>query len=124
MRSGAAGECSGGEQMTNRTLITMFCTGIGGVIAALGALVLFMQLAEWWSFGNWNAVSIRYVLSYYKTQSPHFASPMFRFLDLPASLMLLGIGGLIIAIGAKYRRKTASRAGVERKSTEPGTGQK
>jgi hypothetical protein len=120
MHSGVACEWGGGEWMTKRTLITIVCTGVGGVIAALGAIVIFIQLAEWWSFGNWNGVSIRYVLGYYKIQSPYFASPMFRFLDLPLSPMLLGIGVLIVTIGAKYARK----AGVGRRSSELGTGPK
>jgi hypothetical protein len=88
--------------MPRRSLLAIFCITTGLIIGALGALVLFMQFAEWWSFGNWNAVSIRYVFGHFHIQFPDVISIM---LDLPLSLVLLGIGGLIIAFGVKHRQK-------------------
>jgi hypothetical protein len=82
--------------MPRRSLLTIFCIIAGLVIGALGALVLFMQFAEWWSFGNWNVVSIGYVLNHFHIQFPKAISIV---LDAPMSLVLFGIGGLIVAIG-------------------------
>ena len=88
--------------MPRRSLLTIFCIIAGLVIGALGALVLFMQFAEWWSFGNWNDVSIGYVLGHFHVLFPAVISIA---LDLPLSLVLFGIGGLIVAIGAKHRQR-------------------
>jgi hypothetical protein len=90
------------EFMPRRSLVAIFCITTGLVVGALGALVLFMQFAEWWSFGNWNAVSIRYVLGHFHIQFPDFISIV---LELPLCLILLGIGGLIVAIGRRYLQK-------------------
>jgi hypothetical protein len=91
--------------MKRRSLLSIFCITTGAVIGALGALVLFMQLAEWWSFGNWNVVSIRYFLGHFHIQFSNFIPIV---LDLPLSFILLGIGGLIVAIGSKYLHKPKS----------------
>jgi hypothetical protein len=85
--------------MPRRSLLAICCIITGLVIGALGALVLFMQFAEWWSFGNWNIVSIRYVLDHFHIRYPNFITIV---LDLPLSLILFGIGGLVVALGCKY----------------------
>lgn len=93
----------------------------GFIIGALGALVLFAQCIEWWSFGNWNPVSVHYALNYFAIHLPHFVSTatgiqkMFNwledgFLNLPLSIVLLGIGGLIAAMGAKQAQQRGKRA--------------
>ena len=94
-------------------------TGI--VFGALGALVLIAQCMEWLSFGNWNPVSARYALNYFAVHTPHFGSTttimrkIFNrlengFLDLPLSMVLLGIGGLIAATGVRHAQRRGRRA--------------
>ncbi len=92
----------------------------GLVIGALGALVLFAQWIEWFSFGNWNPISVGYAFDYFGLQSPHFISATLgiqrifnwlcdAFFDLPLSLVLLGIGGLIAIIGGVHAQATKAR---------------
>jgi hypothetical protein len=92
----------------------------GFTIGGLGALVLFAQCTEWLSFGNWNPVSVRYALNYFAIHRPHFVSTassiqkIFNwlqdgFLDLPLSIVLLGIGGLIAAMGVKHAQQRGKR---------------
>jgi uncharacterized membrane protein len=78
---------------------------IGFLLGALGALVLVAQYLEWQSFGNWNAVSFRYVLVYFELQPPTFPSPEARVWDLPLSAVFIGTGGAIIMMGAYCRRR-------------------
>ncbi len=98
--------------MPRRPVFTVICLTAGFVFAALGALVLMAQCMEWLSFGNWNPVSIRYALNYFAIHTPHFGAAstgirkFFNWLEdallgLPLSLVLIGIGGLIAAIGVK-----------------------
>jgi hypothetical protein len=107
--------------MPRKPLFTIFCMIAGFIIGALGALVLFAQCLEWWSFGNWNPVSVRYALNYFAIHPPHFVSTAFgiqrifnsledEFLNLPLSIVLLGIGGLIAAIGAKHAQQRGKKA--------------
>ena len=83
--------------MRTRALCSLFCLMFGFLLAALGLLVLLAQYLEWRSFGNWNAVSVRYVLTYFEVQLP-FVSPTSRILDFPISAVLIGAGGAIAAI--------------------------
>jgi hypothetical protein len=102
-------------------LFTVFCVITGFIIGALGALVLFAQCTEWLSFGNWNPVSVRYALNYFAIHPPHFVSSasgiqkIFNwlqdgFLNLPLSIVLLGLGGLIAAVGAKHAQQRGKKA--------------
>ena len=93
--------------MRTRALCSLFCL-IGFLLAALGALVLLAQYLEWRSFGNWNAVSVRYVLTYFEVQPPPFISPASLIWDLPISAVLIGAGGAIAIVGM-YCRQKASR---------------
>lgn len=103
--------------MPRQPPFTIFCMITGFVIAALGVSVLFAQCIEWLSYGNWNPVSIGYAFGYFDIQPPHFISTASgiqktfnwlrdKFLDLPLSIILLGIGGLIAAMGGTYFRQT------------------
>ena len=94
---------------------------LGFAIGALGMLVVFAQCIEWWSFGNWNQVSVRYAFEYFTRQSPNFiltaldVPRIFNWLrdgllNLPLSIVLLGIGGLITAIGGIRAQRTAKNA--------------
>ena len=107
--------------MLRQPPFTIFCMITGFVIAALGALVLFAQCMEWLSFGNWNPVSVRYALNYFAIHPPHFVSSAFGipnifnwlqdgFLNLPLSIVLLGIGGLIAAIGVRHAQQKGKEA--------------
>ena len=106
--------------MPRQPIFTISCVITGFVIGTLGALVLFAQWIEWFSFGNWNPISVRYAFDYFGIQPPHFISTAlgFRkifnwlrdgFLDLPLSVVLLGIGGLIAAIGGKQAQAKKAR---------------
>lgn len=107
--------------MLRQPIFAISCMITGLVIGALGALVLFAQWIEWFSFGNWNPISVRYAFDYFAIQLPHFISralgvqKIFNwlrdgFLDLPLSIILLGTGGLIAAIGGKLGQQTANKA--------------
>jgi hypothetical protein len=104
-----------------QALFTIFCVLIGLAIAALGVLVVCAQCIEWWNFGNWNPVSVRYAVEYFERQPSHFISRALgvlkifnwlreEFLDLPLSVILLGIGSLIAAIGGKQALQTAKHS--------------
>jgi hypothetical protein len=106
--------------MPRQPLFTI-CFIAGFVIGTLGGLVLSAQCIEWLSFGNWNPVSVQYALNYFAIHAPHFVSPgtgihkMFNwledgFLELPLSIVLLGIGGLSAAIGAKHGQQRGKKA--------------
>lgn len=108
--------------MPRGPLFTIFCMIAGFAIGALGALVLFAQCAEWWSFGNWNPVSIRYAFDYFEIQPPHFNSTTLGiqkifnwlrdgFLNLPLSIVLLGIGSLLAAVGTTTLAKNRADSG-------------
>jgi len=60
--------------MRRQPIFTISCMITGLVIGALGALVLFAQWIEWFSFGNWNPISVRYAFDYFGFQPPHFIS--------------------------------------------------
>src|SRR5262249_58626057 len=87
------------------------CLIIGALLGALGALVLLAQYLEWQSFGNWNAVSLRYALVYFDVQRLLLISPASRVWDLPLSAVLIGLGGAVATVGA-YCRQRSSRTGV------------
>jgi len=72
----------------------------------LGALVLLAQYLEWQSFGNWNEVSLGYVLAYFEVQPLPFISPASRLWALPISAVLIAAGGALSAVGAYCRRKS------------------
>jgi hypothetical protein len=91
--------------MPKRRLFTIICGSIGLAFGTLGALVLFAQCAEWWSFGDWNAVSLGYVFEYFKIPPSSSGSIGHIFLDLPASAALLGTGILIAVLGGRICRK-------------------
>jgi hypothetical protein len=99
--------------MRKQPVFTISLMITGFVIGALGVLVLFAQWIEWFSFGNWNPISVRYAFDYFGIQPPHFISTALGVqkslnwlrngvLDLPLSVVLLGTGGLIAAIGGKH----------------------
>jgi hypothetical protein len=105
--------------MPRLPLFTIFCMTTGFVIGTLGALIVLAQGLEWWSFGDWNPVSIGYVLDHFRIQPPNFyptASGKLtnwlrdKCLDFPLSIALLGIGGVIAAIGIRHARKRATTA--------------
>jgi uncharacterized membrane protein SirB2 len=77
-------------------------------ILALGALIIFAQSIEWWTFGNWNPVSVRYALGYFEIQPRSFTTQ--KFLDFPLSMVFLAISILIAAIGVRHARRTAKKA--------------
>src|ERR1700733_281211 len=105
--------------MPRQTLFSIICLILGFAIGALGMLVVFAQCIEWWSFGNWNQVSVRYAFEYFTRHSPNLIltasldiSKIFNrlrdgLLNLPLSIVLLGIGCLITAIGRIRARQTA-----------------
>jgi len=95
--------------MSIRNLFTVFCRITGVALGILGALVLSAQCAEWWSFGDWNAVSIRYVLGYFNILPQPLISTGYRLLDLPLSAVLLVAGGLIAALGGRYAPRSSTR---------------
>jgi len=106
--------------MLSKPPFAIFCMITGFVIGALGVLVLLAQCAEWLSFGNWNPVPVMYAFDYFDIQLPHFISTAsgiqkilygFRagFSHLPLSITLLGIGGLIAAMGGKHVQHRAKR---------------
>src|SRR5271163_3358159 len=113
-----------------RQPFSIFCIIIGFLIATLGALVLFAQCIEWWSFGNWNPVSVRYAFDYFEIQPPYFISTalgmhkIFRWardgiLDLPLNITLLGVGGFIAVIGGMHAQQTAKKAGTKKQIEAP-----
>ena len=106
--------------MPRQPIFTISCVITGFVIGMLGALVLFAQWIEWFSFGNWNPISVRYAFDYFGIQPPHFISTALGigkifnwlgdgFLDLPLSVVLLGTGGLIAAIGGTHAQAKKAR---------------
>src|ERR1700747_3091104 len=96
--------------MRRHTLCSVFCLAIGFPLGALGALALLAQYLEWQSFGNWNAVSLRYVSAYFEVQLPPFISPASLIWDFPISAVLMGAGGSIAIIGM-YCLQKSSRTG-------------
>lgn len=88
--------------MLRKRPLTIFCSIIGAACIGVGALVLGLQIAEWWSFGDWNAVSVRYVLGYF---SIPVISGNYGLLDLPASLLFLSGGALVVLLGAMLPRR-------------------
>jgi len=114
--------------MPRQPLFTVCCMIIGIVIGALGALVLFAQCMQWLSFGNWNSVSVRYAFDYFAIHPPHISTALGilkifnwlrdRLLDLPLSIVLLGIGCLIAAMArhAQHRAKKAREKSQGRRS--------
>jgi hypothetical protein len=91
--------------MRRYALGSILCIIIGLGLGTLGAVVLFAQYLEWRSFGNWNAVSLRYVLAYFEIQPLPFISPASRLWDLPISTVLIAAGGALTAVGAYCRQK-------------------
>jgi hypothetical protein len=71
--------------------------GIGCVIAAMGVLIVAAQSLEWWAYGNWNPVTLRYVFIYFFDSPPRFAAE--RGWNLPLSGTLIGVGALVAAVG-------------------------
>jgi hypothetical protein len=104
-------EVIAGELMRTRALCSLFCLMFGFLLAALGAFVLLAQYLEWRSFGNWNAVSLRYALAYFDVQRLLLISPASRVWDLPLSAVLMGLGGAVATVGA-FCRQRSSRPGV------------
>ena len=107
--------------MPRQSLFTILCVIAGFAIGALGGLVVIAQCMEWLSFGNWNPVSVQYGLNYFAVHTPHFGSTAtgiwkivngleHGLLELPLSIVLLGIGGLIAATGAWHAQQRARRA--------------
>ena len=94
--------------MLKRRPFPIRCRITGLVFGVLGALVRAAQFTEWWSYGDWNAVSIGYVLAYFNILPPALISIGSRLLNLPVSAVLLGIGVLVAALGGgiKLRRQT------------------
>jgi hypothetical protein len=80
---------------------------IGLGLGTLGALVLLAQYLEWRSFGNWNEVSLGYVLAYFEVQPLPFISPASRLWELPINAVLIAAGGALITVGACCRQKSA-----------------
>jgi len=76
-------------------------TIVGIAFGMFGALVLVCQFVEWWSFGNWNTVSIGYVLNYFRIQPSHFILYPVNLLALPVNFVSLSIGALMSGIGIK-----------------------
>ena len=60
--------------MQRQPIFAISCMIAGFVIGALGVLVLFAQWIEWFNFGNWNPISVRYAFHYFGIQPPHFTS--------------------------------------------------
>lgn len=85
--------------MLSKRSFTIFCRIIGAACVVIGALVLTAQIAEWWSYGDWNAVSVRYVLNYFNILPARLISGGYRLLDFPVSVLLLGTGALIAVLG-------------------------
>jgi hypothetical protein len=92
---------------SKQPLFTSFFMITGFIIAALGTLVLFAQCMEWFSFGNWNSVSVQYAFGYFDIRVPHFISICFS--RLPLSVTLLVVGGLTAAVAK--RRSLWNRRG-------------
>ena len=97
--------------MLSRRLFTIFCRIVGLTFGLLGALILAAQCAEWWSYGDWNVVSIRYVLSYFDVIPQPFMPGRYGLLDLPMSALLFGAGGLIAALGGRYPSRRPGKSG-------------
>ena len=97
--------------MPRRTLFTVCCWIIGLAFCALGALVLSAQSAEWWSYGDWNPVSIGYVLDYFNILPAPVISIGYRFLDLPVSVAFFGIDASQPHAGIRPPRSEASSYG-------------
>lgn len=91
--------------MLSLRALTILCRISGAVCVILGVLVLAAQAAEWWSFGDWNTVSIRYVLGYFNILRASLISNEYGFLDLPISFLLIGSGALIALLGKKLPRR-------------------
>jgi hypothetical protein len=94
--------------MPIRHYFALFCLIAGLAVGALGLLVVIAQTLEWWSFGNWNPVSLRYVLDYFTIRPPHFVPMAGKIWDLPANVVLLVVGALIATIGGKHWRQRTS----------------
>ena len=91
--------------MVSRRPLTIFCRIIGAACVVVGALVLAAQIAEWWRFGDWNTVSVRYVLGYFNIPGTLAFSSEYGSLDFPVSLLFLGAAPLIALLGGKLPRR-------------------
>lgn len=90
--------------LNSRPLAILFRI-IGAACVGAGALVLVMQIAEWWSFGDWNAVSVGYVLGYFNILKTLVPSSGHGLLNFPVSVLFIGGGVLIALLGQKLRRQ-------------------
>jgi hypothetical protein len=95
-----------------RNLLFLSILSIGLLLGSLGALVLLAQYLEWQSYGNWNAVSLRYALAYFNVQLPLLNSPTWRVWDLPLSAVLIGLGAAIAVVGIYCWRKSSRQGNV------------
>jgi len=93
--------------MRRTTFFAVLCRITGFALVALGGLILCAQCIEWVSDGNWNTVSFRYVLGYFKIRLPVFFERG-ELVDFPVSWALLVTGSLIAVLG---RYLGSSRSG-------------
>jgi hypothetical protein len=75
--------------------------GVGCAIVAMGALIVAAQTLEWWSYGNWNPVTLRYVFIHFFDSPTRFAAV--RGWNLPLSGTLVGAGALVATVGILKR---------------------
>jgi hypothetical protein len=75
--------------------------GVGCAIVAMGALIVAAQTLEWWNYGNWNPVTLRYVFVYFFDSPARFAAV--RGWNLPLSGTLVGAGALVATVGILKR---------------------
>lgn len=93
--------------MLGKRSLTILSRVIGAACVGVGALVLCAQIAEWWSFGDWNAVSVRYVLGYFNLLREPVTSSRYGLLDFPLNLLLIGGGILFALLGGNLPRRNA-----------------
>jgi hypothetical protein len=96
--------------MRRTTFLAVLCRITGFALVALGGLILCAQCAEWLSYGNWNTVSFRYVLGYFKIQLPVFLERG-KPLDFSVSWALLVIGSLIAVLGRYFGSSRSGSSG-------------